>query len=141
MNSFSDIFKKLRLERRFTQTELANELGLSRSTISMYESGKRFPDHAGMLAIADFFHVTPDYLYGKSDCMYATHEDNSFIFFYNNDDLQFYHDSVDALVKDLSTSDLLKKVLKTDNIIGDYEFSDDQLVSILNFARFIAKGE
>lgn len=41
---FSDNLKALRYERHITQQQLADALGLSRSTIGMYEKGEREPD-------------------------------------------------------------------------------------------------
>lgn len=59
--------KLLRKANELTQIELAKSLGLAFSTISMYERGERMPDFETMEAIADYFNVTMDYLYGKTD--------------------------------------------------------------------------
>lgn len=59
--------KILRKKNGLTQTELAKSLGLAFSTISMYERGDRMPDFETMEAIADYFNVTMDYLFGKTD--------------------------------------------------------------------------
>ena len=64
---FSDILKSLRKEQRLTQVELAKKLGLTRSSLSMYELGDREPDFETLEAIADFFNVDMDYLLGRSD--------------------------------------------------------------------------
>lgn len=48
------------------------------------------------------------------------------------------HSSIDYLVDELSVIDQLKVVLSHDDRIGDYEFNDDQLMEILDFARFKA---
>ena len=63
---FADVFKSLRLSRRLTQDELANQLGVTKSTVSMYENGQRTPPFETMEKIADFFNVDMDYLRGKS---------------------------------------------------------------------------
>ena len=67
MANFGLILKSLRNSRSLTQTELANKLGISYSTISMYERSQRQPDFETLEAIADFFNVDMDYLLGKSD--------------------------------------------------------------------------
>ena len=67
MANFGSILKSLRINRSLTQTELANKLGISYSTISMYERSQRQPDFETLEAIADFFNVDMDYLLGKSD--------------------------------------------------------------------------
>lgn len=67
MKAFKDVFKELRQSHDLTQTELAKRLGVSRSTIGMYEAGDRVPRHDDLEAIADFFNVDIDYLLGRTD--------------------------------------------------------------------------
>ena len=43
MGNFQNIFKELRITNGMTQTEAAKKLGISRSTIGMYETGAREP--------------------------------------------------------------------------------------------------
>lgn len=57
MSNFSNALKRLRNKKGMTQAELADALGVGKSTISMYEVGKREPDFEGLEAIADFFNV------------------------------------------------------------------------------------
>ena len=54
---FCDILKKLRKQRGYSQAELANYLGVAKSTISMYEVGSRIPDYEMLKSIAIFFKV------------------------------------------------------------------------------------
>lgn len=67
MSDFSTRLKKLRKDSGMTQEELAPELGISRSTLGMYETGKREPDFETLETIADFFNVDMNYLIGFSD--------------------------------------------------------------------------
>ncbi len=67
MSKFSTIFKNLRINNGYTQQELANRLGVSRSAVGMYENGEREPDFETLEAIADFFNVDMDYLMGRSN--------------------------------------------------------------------------
>ena len=67
MGEFAKRLKKLRLNKHLTQDELAPELGISRSTLGMYETGKREPDFETLETIADFFNVDMNYLIGYSD--------------------------------------------------------------------------
>lgn len=64
---FKDRLVILRKENNFTQDKLADELNVSKSTISMYEKGNRMPSYEMLEKIADFFNVDIDYLMGKSD--------------------------------------------------------------------------
>lgn len=66
MKIYSERIKQLRKERGLSQDQLAKILGVSRSTVGMYETGKREPDFESCEAIADFFNVDMDYLIGRS---------------------------------------------------------------------------
>ena len=55
--AFGDVLKALRLRRGFTQEDVANGTQLSKSVISMYETGSRKPSFEVLEAIADFFNV------------------------------------------------------------------------------------
>ena len=50
-------FKTLRKDKGMSQIEVAQKLGLAKSTIAMYESGKRTPDFETIEAICDLFNV------------------------------------------------------------------------------------
>lgn len=66
MNDFSERFKILRNKHKLTQEKLAEELGMSKSAISMYENGNREPDFETLELIADYFNVDINYLLGRS---------------------------------------------------------------------------
>lgn len=57
MSHFSDTLKRLRTARGLTQAQLAEALQIGKSTVSMYEVGRREPGFEGLEAIADFFNV------------------------------------------------------------------------------------
>ncbi len=59
--------KELREKRKISQTRLAIELNMSQNSISRYESGVREADYKTLLAIADYFNVSLDYLFGRTD--------------------------------------------------------------------------
>lgn len=59
--------KELRNEAECTQNVLANALGVTQDSISLWENGKRIPDTQYVVAIAKFFDVTTDYLLGLSE--------------------------------------------------------------------------
>jgi len=56
------LLKKLREEKGLTQSELGKELGISPSTIGMYEQGRRVPDVQILKKMSAFFNVSIDYL-------------------------------------------------------------------------------
>ena len=59
--------KKLRLERKVKQVQLARAIGLTQQAISLYENNLREPDLKTLTKIADFFGVSVDYLLGRTD--------------------------------------------------------------------------
>lgn len=65
MTSFGELLSELRLDHKMTQQDLAGVLHVSVGTISNYEKGVHFPDIEKLINIADFFHVTTDYLLGR----------------------------------------------------------------------------
>ena len=67
MSSFSKRIKELRKERKLKQQELADEFSIKLRTYQGYEYGESYPEVAKLIAIADFFDVSVDYLLGRSD--------------------------------------------------------------------------
>ena len=47
-----------------TQKDLADRIGVSKSIISSYESGIRYPSYDVLVKMARIFHVSTDYLLG-----------------------------------------------------------------------------
>lgn len=66
-------FKSLRKDIGMSQLEVGQKLGLAKSTIAMYESGKRTPDFETIEAICDLFNVNMSEL---SDSKLATKYEN-----------------------------------------------------------------
>jgi len=58
--NFGAKLKQLRTESGMTQEELAQQLGLAKSTIAHYESGRREPDTKTIVKMANIFGVTTD---------------------------------------------------------------------------------
>ena len=59
--------KVLRERRHMSQVFLGMELSISQIAISQYETGVREPDNKTLIAIADYFDVSIDYLLGRTD--------------------------------------------------------------------------
>lgn len=54
--------QRLRKAHNWTQEELAERVGVSRQSLSKWESDAALPDTANVIALADMFGVTTDYL-------------------------------------------------------------------------------
>ena len=66
--SVVDFAKQLKIARKrrgMTQHELGSCLGLGQTAIANYERGIRFPDAAGLNALADTLQVSLDELLGR----------------------------------------------------------------------------
>ena len=59
--------RELRTEAGLSQEQLAGILSLHKSTVSLYENGRREPDDDTMQRIAAYFRVSVDYLLGRTD--------------------------------------------------------------------------
>ena len=58
--------KEIRTKSHITQSELGKKINVTKSTVSMWEKGFRSPDINTLSILADFFHVSTDYLLGKT---------------------------------------------------------------------------
>ena len=67
MSDFSERLRLLRQENRYKQREMAEILGLKPRGYQDYEYGKTYPTVPGLIQIAQFFHVSTDYLLGLTD--------------------------------------------------------------------------
>lgn len=61
---FAQRLKQLRKGMGLTQIQLAQEFRVSNGAVGMWETGKREPDFATIHRLAEFFHVSADYLLG-----------------------------------------------------------------------------
>lgn len=59
--------KELRENRRIYQREIAEYLGLSFRGYQDYETDQSEPKLKTLIAIADYYHVSIDYLVGRTD--------------------------------------------------------------------------
>lgn len=67
MSIFGDRLRKLRELTGLNQTEFGAKFNLSHNAIGMYERGVREPNMEKMTQFADFFGVSIDYLYGRTN--------------------------------------------------------------------------
>lgn len=122
MGNFQNVFKLLRTSSGYTQQEIANKLGISRSTIGMYETGAREPDYDTLESIADLFNVDIDYLLGRTskttvlpESRYYTNQETAHVAqrIFENKELRLLFDAAqDADPEDLETVHAMLLALK-----------------------------
>ena len=59
--------KTLRTQKKLTQIQVADRIGLAISAVSSYEAGTRYPSYEVLVKLARIFHVSTDYLLGMTD--------------------------------------------------------------------------
>ena len=73
---FNEKLQELRKQKGLTQEELAEQLYVSRTAISKWESGRGYPNIESLKAIAKFFSVTVDELISTDEVLTIAEEDN-----------------------------------------------------------------
>lgn len=67
MDIFCERFKAIKRQRNVTYQQIADVMGLKIRAVKCYASGEAKPDYYGLIALADYFNVSLDYLVGRSD--------------------------------------------------------------------------
>lgn len=70
----SNRLKELRNEKGVLQKDVAQYLKISTTAYGYYEQGKRSPDPETIDKLSDYYHVSTDYLLGKSDIKESAEE-------------------------------------------------------------------
>lgn len=115
MGIFKTVIKSLRTSHGLTQDELSKQLGISRSTIGMYESGAREPDFETLELIADYFNVDTDYLLGRTNK--TTYIPSAFKSEDENNLLQSY--------RNLSDLNKKKSVTYIENLLSNQQLEEE----------------
>lgn len=101
---FPSRLRALREEKGVSQAGLAAVLGVSKSTIGLYETGDTLPDIKTADELADYFGISTDYLLGRTDvrscdiqiqsvCSYTGLSEDTIeqILYWKDDDREFLH--------------------------------------------------
>ena len=64
---FSIRLRELRASKRLSQEQVAQIIGVTKSTISAYENDLRQPSFEILLKLANLYRVSTDYLLGRTD--------------------------------------------------------------------------
>lgn len=67
MSSFSEKLKTLKAQKKVRQKDVAAAIGISLRAYQYYETDTKEPTMSNLIALADYFDVSLDYLVGRSD--------------------------------------------------------------------------
>ena len=67
MIPFKEHLRTIRKNKGYTQRQVANGCGVTERNYQYYESGEREPSMSTLIALADYFDVSLDYLCGRTD--------------------------------------------------------------------------
>ena len=73
MATFGELLAELRQDKGLTQKQLGRVLSVSTGTISNYENGVHYPDLEKLVALADYFQVSTDYLLARENSTRTVH--------------------------------------------------------------------
>lgn len=92
---FGEKVKELRKKKGWTQAQIANEIGVTKSVISFYENKDRSPSPEVLIKFAELFQVSTDYLLGVEKM-----QDNTIdVTGLSKDEIESLQNIVDALRK------------------------------------------
>ena len=67
MNKLSNRLIKLKKDKNLLQKDIAKDVNFSLRAYQYYERGQREPTASVLIALADYFDVSIDYLVGRTD--------------------------------------------------------------------------
>ena len=77
--NFARVLSLLRQEKGVSQRKAAGELGISQALLSHYENGVREPGLAFVTRACDYYHVSADYLLGRTGSREAVGEAGAYL--------------------------------------------------------------
>lgn len=80
---FPQRLKKLRNAKEVSQQVVADEIGVTKSTISLYETGDNVPDAKTVVKLAKLYGVSTDYLLCQADFNLQSGEFNGLVSRFN----------------------------------------------------------
>lgn len=129
MREFKFIVKELRKQKKLSQQELADNIGTSKSTIAMWETGRRLPSKELYDALADYFNVDIDYLYGRTSIpKKISYDQNGIEYIVNIPNNQY--SEIELSVPD--NTNRIERLLKYFSFLNNYD-----LDKVENYVQFL----
>ena len=115
---FGQRIKKLRNDKGLSMQELADKLGVTKSSINMWENSSSIPKNNILISLSKMFNVSIDYLLGNEEMQEKVPE---------NKQLHYIQRNLEKL--DEQRLKQAEKILKTvfDDIFEDSEDEDDEI--------------
>lgn len=131
MSGFGRILRELRTGRGLSQSALASQIGVSKSSVNMYERGEREPSFETLEAIADVFNVDTDLLLGRK----TLHE----LQLWELSAYTFLNDVIYSYFSQLNS--LLGAHRKIDrDIVYDYDKQNEILMDVEKYLRYLREN-
>ncbi|MCC0669210.1 helix-turn-helix domain-containing protein [Clostridioides sp. ZZV14-6153] len=126
---FGERLKELRLKKKLKQSELGKEIGISASTIGMYEQGRRFADQSTLIKLAQYFNVTTDYLLGFSETNYSVNATIAGLSPIREDEI-ITNESINETIKSKQKDVLINKLYSESQKLNNNEL--EAIINIIN---------
>ena len=123
---FGERLKSLRNQNKKTQKELAKELGISPASIIYYEKAQKMPTIDTVIKIANYFHVSLDWLSGLNDELPPGNQSENGRYFINQSDFLKTLISISYACSDVRTK------YGVDTGTASFEFYQQEIVDFVS---------
>ena len=116
--TFTSNIKKIRIESKVSQTQLAEDIGFSNGIISLWETGLRIPCADAIIILSRYFQISTDYLLKVTDDNSTLHRIDDFVV-----DMTIFNKRLKELrtKKNLSQNELAKRAGLTKTSVNHWE--------------------
>lgn len=113
--------KKLRLEKKLTQLQIAQKVDISEARYNLYENNKRQPDYELLKNLAEVLETTTDYLLGNDNTT----------------------KTINNIISDDELADKLSLLLENEHAIALFdklgELNEEELSQVVDIVDIVAK--
>lgn len=135
MAGFGERLRALREEKNMKQEDMAKIFGISRGAISKYENNEREPSIKLIEAFADYFGVTVDYIFGRTDIRNGADNSTEESGMVQNDAISPEQEKLERLMKNEAFIRLAVKIEENGLDVEEVGNLIDSVVTIRNKAQ------